>query len=74
MLLPASALQQISTHGTQISTHGTLAAKPGHVACKKDIPYLKRRAQQIRKFCYSQAWEAIYGKLKQGFGFDIFEF
>ena len=67
MLLPASALQQIGTHGT-------LAAKPGHVACKKDIPYLKRRAQQIRKFCYSQAWETIYGELKQGFGFDIFEF
>jgi len=39
MLLPASALQPISTNGT-------LAAKPCRVAYKKDIPYLKRRAQQ----------------------------
>jgi len=39
MLLPASALQPISTNGT-------LAAKPCRVAYKKDITYLKRRAQQ----------------------------
>jgi len=52
ILLPASALQPMSTNGT-------LAAKSGLVACKKDIP-LKRRGQQRRKFCYSQAWEAIY--------------
>jgi len=31
ILLPASALQPMSTNGT-------LAAKSGHVACKKDIP------------------------------------
>jgi len=39
MLLPASALQPISTNGT-------IAAKPGRVAYKKDIPDLKRRGQQ----------------------------
>jgi len=48
MLLLASALQPISTNGT-------LATKPCRVACKKDIPYLKRRAKQRRKICYAQA-------------------